>query len=269
MADAAAEIAAGPNTTGNYASVNFADPENNGGGGNFGGDVPFPSDTAADDEDFAVAVEATLEILLAGQYRLGFRGDDGSEMRIVGESFTDIVTDASGVAVIAADGALQVDMNTGDSTAEALIDLAVGTYALEALFWERGGGANFEIWGASPLTRMGTSCWSTVALASSAIPTTRTVCSWSAMRWCCSVTSNLDGERQRSGRRPVCRFWSRRHVPVRGRHERGRVVNGLDVDLFVAAVVGGGAAAVPEPSTMILAALAALALVGFGWRRTR
>ena len=46
-------------------------------------------------------------------------------------------------------------------------------------------------------------------------------------------------------------------------------VDGLDVDLFVGVIVGGGAAAVPEPSTMILAALAALALMGFGWRRTR
>ena len=45
-------------------------------------------------------------------------------------------------------------------------------------------------------------------------------------------------------------------------------VNGLDVDPFVAAVVGG-AAAVPEPSTIALAALALLALVGFNRRRNR
>jgi hypothetical protein len=45
-------------------------------------------------------------------------------------------------------------------------------------------------------------------------------------------------------------------------------VNGLDVDPFVAAVVGG-AAAVPEPSTIALAAFALLALVGFNWRRNR
>ncbi len=46
-------------------------------------------------------------------------------------------------------------------------------------------------------------------------------------------------------------------------------VNGLDVDPFVEAVVGGGTAAVPEPSTLILAAFAALALVGLGRRRNR
>ena len=42
-------------------------------------------------------------------------------------------------------------------------------------------------------------------------------------------------------------------------------VDGLDVDPFVAAVVGGGAAAVPEPSTLLLA-LIAMGVVG-GWRK--
>ena len=42
-------------------------------------------------------------------------------------------------------------------------------------------------------------------------------------------------------------------------------VNGLDVDPFVAAVVGGGAAAVPKPSTLLLCLLA-LTVVG-GWRQ--
>jgi hypothetical protein len=41
-------------------------------------------------------------------------------------------------------------------------------------------------------------------------------------------------------------------------------VNGLDVDPFVAAVVGG-TQAIPEPSTFLLA-LVALAVVG-GWRK--
>ena len=39
------------------------------------------------------------------------------------------------------------------------------------------------------------------------------------------------------------------------------VVNGLDVDPFVAAVVGGGVQAVPEPSTLALVALAGLVTV--------
>ena len=85
----------------------------------------------------------------------------------MGEAFTDIVTDATGIAVIAADGALQIDMNTGNSTAEALIDLVAGTYALEALFWERGGGRISRSGARVPWTRLETSCWSTVAPASS------------------------------------------------------------------------------------------------------
>jgi hypothetical protein len=39
-------------------------------------------------------------------------------------------------------------------------------------------------------------------------------------------------------------------------------VNGLDVDPFVAAVVGGGVAAVPEPSTLVLALGLALLAAG-------
>jgi hypothetical protein len=39
------------------------------------------------------------------------------------------------------------------------------------------------------------------------------------------------------------------------------VVNGLDVDPFVAAVVGGGVQAVPEPSTLALVALVGLAML--------
>jgi hypothetical protein len=44
-----------------------------------------------------------------------------------------------------------------------------------------------------------------------------------------------------------------------------QVVNGLDVDLFVAAVISGGAQQIPEPSTLLLG-IVALGLVG-GWGR--
>ena len=46
-------------------------------------------------------------------------------------------------------------------------------------------------------------------------------------------------------------------------------VNGLDVDAFVAAVVGGGVQAVPEPSTLALLTLAGLAMIFALGRRTR
>jgi len=35
-------------------------------------------------------------------------------------------------------------------------------------------------------------------------------------------------------------------------------VNGLDVDPFVAAVVGGGVTTIPEPATLVLLAMAGL-----------
>ena len=44
-------------------------------------------------------------------------------------------------------------------------------------------------------------------------------------------------------------------------------VNGLDVDPFVAAVVGGGVQQVPEPATCALAAIGVLVFLGTGLRR--
>jgi hypothetical protein len=44
-----------------------------------------------------------------------------------------------------------------------------------------------------------------------------------------------------------------------------QVVNGLDVNPFVAAVVGGDTQQIPEPSTLLLCLLA-LSVVG-GWRK--
>ncbi len=45
----------------------------------------------------------------------------------------------------------------------------------------------------------------------------------------------------------------------------GQVANGLDVDPFVAAVVGS-THQIPEPSTLLLLTLIALGVVG-GWRK--
>jgi hypothetical protein len=46
-----------------------------------------------------------------------------------------------------------------------------------------------------------------------------------------------------------------------------QVVNGLDVDPFVAAVLGVGTQSIPEPSTLLLA-LVALGVIG-GWRKLK
>jgi hypothetical protein len=52
-------------------------------------------------------------------------------------------------------------------------------------------------------------------------------------------------------------------------HHDDQVVNGLDVDPFVAAVVGGGARCIPESSTLLLAALGSLSLLGYAWQQRK
>jgi hypothetical protein len=49
-----------------------------------------------------------------------------------------------------------------------------------------------------------------------------------------------------------------------------QVVNGLDVDPFVTAVISGGAEQIPEPSTILLCVIViALGVVGGCWKWTR
>ncbi len=141
------------------ASVNFVDPQAPS-ASTFGGDVPFDKDTAGDDNDFAVFATATLQIDVAERYRFGFRGDDGGYLRIIGvgaasgtaDDWT-IVTNSTGVARVTdvngnttTDGdTLWTDIPTGDSNTVGEILLQPGVYIIEGLFWERGGGASWEI----------------------------------------------------------------------------------------------------------------------------
>jgi hypothetical protein len=145
LAQAEAALAAGPNQEGEYTVVNFSDPEG-GNDGDFPGGVPFPNDTPADDEDFGVMVTAALDIPEDGTYELGFNSDDGAKMRILGQDWSSILPGSHSGAVI--DGEwLTTDELTGTSWTAGEIDLTAGFYKLEAIMFERGGGAGLEIFG--------------------------------------------------------------------------------------------------------------------------
>ena len=142
---AIADLDAGVTTVEGVAVFNINDPQS-GGPGTFPGDTPFPGNTDADDNDWAVRATAKLVIPASGEYQLGFRGDDGGQLKVAGQEFKEVVADATGSAVIEGDTVI-TDALTGDSNTIATIDLEAGSYDIEYIGFERGGGAYFEVFG--------------------------------------------------------------------------------------------------------------------------
>ena len=140
-----ADLAAGVTTEEGADVFNINDPQA-GGPGAYPGDTTFPSNTDVDDDDWAVRATAKLVIPATGEYQLGFRGDDGGQLKVAGQTFKDIVADATGTATIEGDTVI-TDALTGNSNTIASIDLEVGTYDIEFIGFERGGGAYFEVFG--------------------------------------------------------------------------------------------------------------------------
>ncbi|MEX2187246.1 MAG: LamG-like jellyroll fold domain-containing protein [Pirellulales bacterium] len=160
LADAIAEFSNEIPVISNHPSVNFNDPDS-GGPGRLAGDVPFTTNTAADDNDFALLATATLVVPVDGTYRIGFQGDDGGEFGFLtpGVAFTALIENATGLSVIGAGvfggdpaAAITCDCLTGNSSTVGEVTLAAGEYEVYAGFWERGGGAYFEVFSSGPGT---------------------------------------------------------------------------------------------------------------------
>ena len=131
----------------NHDFINFNDPQS-GGPGRIPGDIPFPNDTPADDNDFLIEFSGTLVIPENGTYHIGFQGDDGSFLRIPGQEFTSLIENATNNSVIDEGGARIIcDFPTGNSSTVGEITLAAGNYPVEGQFFERGGGAYLEVFG--------------------------------------------------------------------------------------------------------------------------
>ncbi|HOU87883.1 MAG TPA: lectin-like protein [Verrucomicrobiota bacterium] len=147
IADAEAELVGAPTVTG-VPKIQYADPD--AAGGTQAGYLPFPNDTPADDNDFAILGEAQLVIPADGTYYFGFQGDDGGYLQIVGQTWDRIVATANASLGIINGDRIQFDANTGDSYTVGAITLAQGTYTIRTLFWERGGGAYHWVFGSAP-----------------------------------------------------------------------------------------------------------------------
>ncbi len=126
--------------------LDITDPDSNATGGPVLGGTPMPflTDTVGSgDDNVKIVAKARLNVTVAGDYTLSFRGDDGFAARIVGQSWT------------AVEGAGSIDPNdpttvffpngTGDHNTRAVVNLPVGEYDFEYVWWEGGGGAYLEV----------------------------------------------------------------------------------------------------------------------------
>lgn len=156
LAEAAAENEL---LTGTDTVINHTDLDGNPNAGAYGGDHAYLNDAAGNDEnDHAFRALADLQITEAGTYYLGFNSDDGASLEIKGQNWLQVMDGSHGNAVILDDGdgdeaddVLQTDAWTGWSYTLGEIDLAAGTYPLEFISYEGGGGAFSEVFGGTSL----------------------------------------------------------------------------------------------------------------------
>ncbi len=127
---------------GTATGVNFADPDAPG-GGQFGNNQNFLSDTAGDNDDFALRASGTITVDTAGDYTFAFDSDDGAALTVGGASFTRQF--GPNATTVASGETLSHDANTGSSLSGASTFLTAGSHTIEFVFWERGGGGFAEL----------------------------------------------------------------------------------------------------------------------------
>ena len=119
-------------------SVNYADLNNQGGGGNFPNSFnPFGLDGGIDDQHFVVKSTGFLQITTAGNYQFRNNTDDGSRLRL----------DLNGNGSFEPNETIILDdVLSGDHNADsAIIGLTPGQYMIEHVWYERDGGAEGDM----------------------------------------------------------------------------------------------------------------------------
>lgn len=138
-------------------TVFMSDPEGRGANRNnqfdFGPDRPFPNDTAAAEDNFGTSATGELTITTAGVYTFDVLADDLFRFRLTDSSGNDVDLLGMGASVIGqntdADAADDAFRSTGCCTDRfGFYDLAAGTYDIEVIMQEGGGGASFALFGA-------------------------------------------------------------------------------------------------------------------------
>lgn len=107
--------------------VNFFDT---GSLGRYGDDLPFPNNTSGDDNDFAIRATGIVTIPESGIWTFGTNSDDGARLRINGRN---VIND---------------DTLHAPQDRFGVVTLDAGQHELELIFFERGGGAEVELFAA-------------------------------------------------------------------------------------------------------------------------
>jgi hypothetical protein len=139
-------------------TINFKDEGS--GDGLMPGGTAFPGSNpaVADENNFALFARGVVRITEAGVYTFGFHGDDGSQLRIPGHTFSMGINQPGGVGDTAAnhgesdfvaDGdVITFPRPTGSGTVLGQVFLPVGNHPIEFSFFENGGGAHSELFAA-------------------------------------------------------------------------------------------------------------------------
>ncbi|NQT40808.1 MAG: LamG domain-containing protein [Planctomycetes bacterium] len=128
--------------TGNFATINLEDSDGGGGGHGLPRDF-FPGDAPGGEDNFAVGALAELRIDDPGTYTFMVYGDDGAQFRLLGSSDWSSTGNTGNTPIT--DG-FQVTGCCQDVF--GIVDLEAGTYPVEFIWNEVGGGAYVGVWGA-------------------------------------------------------------------------------------------------------------------------
>jgi hypothetical protein len=142
----------GTRVEGTAARFDLHDPESGANQGSVPGpQIPFLSNTAADDNNIQSVIKGTFAVPVGqgGDYTFNVRSDDGFAMRILSQPTGGPLTQhrftAARSGLVDEDGSIAFLQPTGDSNTQALMNLAPGTYDFEFAVFEDGGGAFWEV----------------------------------------------------------------------------------------------------------------------------
>lgn len=162
--------------TGTAPVFNHRDPDTNNitQVGNFNNDLPILTD-AAGGQDFIVVGKTQVSIPAAGLYTFSVHSDDGFAMRVTGAGGGRFIsTGGEGNIDLGDSQTLYRDGGTGDSNSRGVYQFdAAGTYNIEYLGWDGGGGGFYEVaWAQGGFsTDRDTNTWSLVGTPSNpAVP---------------------------------------------------------------------------------------------------